>query len=210
MKCIIRVFFSILLFFNLNCFAYEPEEGKVTATLGPFYSRTNYGGGNSGSNVAFLGGAGVVAVGDINKNGSLEVGMFYSPRVFFREHTDLLIAEKTQAMHISMGYRRWINSYFSTSLSFYSSYSMGDPVVIYSDFTSGTEIDTSARDVTEYGLDGSMQADLITYDKVTLIFSGRYSLSLTSKDNERADQFGFFLGLRFLVQEDKKIESRSP
>lgn len=208
MKNIIRVLFVILLFHTEKSFAYDPVEGQVTAILGPYFNKTNFAGVNSGINSTYLGGVGLIAVGDINQKGSLEIGMFYMPQMFFREQGPRLIAEKTQVMHISMGYRRWINPYFSTSLSFYSSYSMGEPIIIYSDFPLGSEIDTSARDITEYGLDWSLQGDLWSYDKFAVIFEGRYSLSVTSKQDEKSDQYGFLLGLRYLVQDEKKIESR--
>ncbi len=210
MRNIIWVFLVILLFHTEKSFSYDPVEGQVTATLGPYYAKTNYAGINSDINSSYLGGIGLIAVGDINQNGSLEIGMFYVPQMFFREQGAQLLAEKTQVMHISMGYRRWINPYFSTSLSFFSSYSMGVPQVVYSDLPVGSEIDTSARDITEYGLDWSIQGDLWSYDKIAIIFEGRYSLSATSKPNEKSDQYGFLLGLRYLVQDEKKIEARPP
>jgi hypothetical protein len=208
MRNIIRGFFVILLFLTEQSLAYDPVEGQVTATFGPYYSKTNFAGVNSGINSSYLGGVGLIAVGDINQKGSLEIGMFYNPRMFFREQGTQLIAEKTQVMHISMGYRRWINLYFSTSLAFYSSYSMGAREIVYSDFPVGLEIDTSARDITEYGLDWSIQGDLWSHDKLAVVFESRYSLSVTSKHDEKSDQYGFLLGLRYLVQDEKKVESR--
>ncbi len=208
MNHIVSWFLLSLLFFSEKSLAYEPVEGQVNATLGPYYAKTNFAGVNSGINSSYLGGLGLIAVGDINPKGSLEIGMFYLPQVFFREQGTQLIAEKTQLMHISMGYRHWLNPYFSTSLAFYSSYSMGEPQTIYSEFPSGSEIDTSARDITEYGVDFSVQGDLWSHDKFAIIFEGRYSLALTSKQNEKSDQYGFMLGIRYLVQAEKKVESR--
>ncbi|MGZ6393716.1 MAG: hypothetical protein ACXWRA_09605 [Pseudobdellovibrionaceae bacterium] len=201
----IRIF-CILLFLTGKSFAYDPEEGQVTATLGPYYSKTNLWTLNSKASSTFSGGVGLIAVGDINEKGSLEIGMFYMPQMFFREQDQWLIAERTQVMHISMGYRRWINPYFSSSLSLYSSYSMGDPQIVYNDFPQGLEVNTSAHDTTEYGIDWAVQGDLWSDDKIAVVLEGRYSFSITSKSREKADQYGFLLGLRYLVQEEKKVE----
>lgn len=208
MKNIIRVLFAILLFLTEETLAYDPVEGQVTATLGPYFSRTNFGPLDSRLNTSYKPGTALIAVGDINEKASLEISMFYLPQMFFRQQDGKLISEKTQLMHIGMGYRRWWNHYFSTSLAFYSSYSMGDPKIVYSDFTPGTEINTSARDITEYGFDLSAQGDLWNSKLFTLVFETRYSLSVTSKPGEKSDQYGFLLGLRYMVQEEKRVESR--
>jgi len=177
----------------------------VTATLGPYYSRTNYGGFNSDINSSFKGGIGLIVLGDFNPHASLEISMFYIPQIFFREFDGYKIAEKTQIMHIGMGYRRWLSPYLSTSLAFYSSYSMGEIDPIYSNVPANVDIDTSARDITEYGLDLSMQGDLWNHDRLAVILEGRYSLSLTSKKGERSDQYGAMIGLRYMVQEEKQV-----
>lgn len=207
MNNIIRLFW-ILLFLTGKSFAYDPEEGQVTATLGPYFNKTNFGNIDSTINSSYSSGVGLIALGDINPQGSLEIGMFYTPQMFFRKQETQLICEKTQIMHISMGYRRWINPYFSTSLAFYSAYTMGDPEIIYSDFPKGQEIDTSARDTTEYGIDWSVQGDLWSGDKLAMVFETRYSYSVTNKHDENSDQYGFLLGLRYLVQEEKKVVPR--
>lgn len=206
----INLFFVFFLIYpSNNIIAYEPTEGHITATFGPNFNKTNFSNDVSSKiKSSFLRGFGLIAVGDINQKGALEIGMFYMPHQYFREHETQQIVESVQELHISMGYRRFINSSLSTSLSFYSSYSMGDPQVIYTNFSNGPEINTSARDITEYGLDGAIQAELWNNNKFAVIFEGRYSLSVTHKQNEKSDQYGFLLGIRYLIQEEKKIESR--
>jgi hypothetical protein len=202
-------FVLVLLYSSDNIFAYEPIEGHITATFGTNFNKTNFSDDISSKiNSAYLRGFGLIVVGDINQKGALEIGTFYMPHQYFREQETQQIVERIQELHISMGYRRFINSSFSTSLSFYSSYSMGDPQVIYTNFSNGPEINTSARDITEYGLDWAVQAELWNYNKFAIVFEGRYSLSLTHKINEKSDQYGFLLGIRYLIQEEKKIESR--
>jgi len=206
MNFIIRVLFLILLFLTGKSFAYDPVEGQVTATLGPYYSRTNYGGLGSDFNSSYRGGVGLIAVGDFNDHASLEISMFYMPQTFFREvDATQRIVEEIQVMHIGMGYRRWWSPYFSTSLAFYSSYSMGEPKTIYSDFPPGAAVDTSARDITEYGFDLSAQGDLWNQDRFGIVLEGRYSLALTNKTGEQSDQYGLMIGLRYMVQEEKQI-----
>ncbi len=186
--------------------AYTPQEGNVTATLGTFIYKTNFSGSNSGAKSPNLAGLGLIALGDINSFGSLEIAMFDLHKIYFREELGKHIAVEKEVIHITLGYRYWINPYFSSSLSFYSSYSLGDPRLVHSDFLPNTEIDTSANDTTEYGFDLAIQADLWSSEKWAVTSEGRYSLSVTSKKNENADHYGIMLGLRYLIQ-DKTTET---
>ena len=78
---------------------------------------------------------------------------------------------------------------------------MGDPKIIHSTFAAGAEIDTSARDTTEYGFDWAVQGDIWSNDKMAVIAETRYSLSVTSKEKEKSDHYGLMLGIRYLIQE---------
>jgi hypothetical protein len=102
-----------------------------------------------------------------------------------------------------MGYRFWMSSKFSTSLAFYSSYSMGEPQIVYDNFAPGTTIDTSARDTTEYGLDWALQAELWQSGRYALILDGRYSLSFTNKRQEQSNHYGVLFGIRYFIQEQQ-------
>jgi hypothetical protein len=191
--------------------AYSPQEGKITATLGPYINTTNFSGSDTVPRPGYLGGYSIVAVGDISSSGSLEIAMIYLPSMLFvRDEGGKYQVENTQVMHITMGYRWWLNPYFSTSLAFYSAYSIGDPNIVHSDFVPTNTIDTSARDTTEYGFDWAVQGELWSNDRWAAIAEGRYSLSVTSKKNEHSDQYGIMIGARYLVQEDKVVEKRQP
>jgi hypothetical protein len=205
MDHIIRALFVFLLFLPALSSAYDPVEGQVTATLGPYFSRTNYGHFESDINSSFQQGIGLIAVGDFNDHASLEISMFYMPQMFFRKIDDYLLAERTQLIHIGMGYRRWLSPYLSASLAFYSSYSMGSPEIIYSNVPANIDADTSARDITEYGFDFSLQGDLWSSDLLAVVLEGRYSASVTSKKDEKSDQYGVLIGLRYMVQEEKQV-----
>jgi len=117
------------------------------------------------------------------------------------------VTEQTQLMHITMGYKRWLNERFAVSLAFFSSYSMGDPKIVHNDFAPGDEPTTSARDTTEYGFDLALQSELWQKDRIALILDSRYSRSLTNKPSESADHYGFLLGIRYFVQ-DKQDDSK--
>ena len=208
MRNIIRALSIILLFLTVKAFAYNPAEGKVTATFGPYYTKTNFPTTRSGASPKIMNGFGLIALGDINSYGSLEIGTFVMPKLFFREEGGMVIVEQTQIVQITMGYRYWINPYFSTSLAFYSTYSMGNVGRLHNDFPPGQEIDTSARDITEYGFDFALQGDLWSSDKMAVSLETRYSPSVTSKRNEDSDHYGVLLGIRYLIQATKKVETK--
>lgn len=178
-----------------------PQEGNVTATLGSFFYKTNFQDSPTGASSPNRAGLSLIAVGDINTVGSLEIGLFDLHKIYFRDELGKYIAEEKEVMHITMGYRYWINPYFSTSLSFYSSYSLGETKLIHSDFAPGLEIDTSAQDTTEYGFDWAVQGDVWGNEKWAVVGEARYSLSVTSKPAEKSDHYGFMLGLRYAIQE---------
>ncbi len=194
-------FFSVVFLVCSSALAYTPSEGNVTATLGTFGYKTNFSGSASGAASRNLAGLGLIALGDLNDIGSLEIAMFDLHKVYFREESGKYIAEEKEVIHITMGYRYWINPYFSSSLSFYSSYSLGEVRLVHSDFAPGTEIDTSARDTTEYGFDFALQGDIWSSEKWAVIGEARYSLSVTSKKSEQSDHYGVMLGVRYQIQE---------
>ncbi len=211
MKLLKKLLLPIFLISTSSSLAYTPEEGKVTATLGPYINRTNFQGDSSKDKSAYLGSYSLIAVGDISATGSLEIAMIYSPTMlFYREDAGKYLVEKTQVIHITMGYRWWLSSTFSTSLSFYSAYSIGSHSIVSSDFTPPDLIDTSARDITEYGFDGALQWEFWSNHLLAGVLEGRYSASVTSKKNENSDQYGVLIGLRYVVQEDKVVEKRRP
>lgn len=186
--------------------AYVAEEGKITATLGPFLYKSDFRDTPTGAISPRMGGFGVIALGDVNEKGSLEIAMFYLNKVYLRERAGSYISEQTQLMQITMGYRRWLTPTFSAGLGLFSAYSMGEPKVDHSDFAPGLAIDTSARDTTEYGLDFSLQAELWSRGHKAILLDGRYSLSLTAKENERANHYGVMLAFRYLVQKKNRDE----
>lgn len=190
----------LIILVPLETLAYVPLEGNVTANLGIYFNRTNFGETPSGIKAPGLRGFGIIANGDVNDKGALEIGLFHLDKVYFREYETKYFAEKTQVIHITMGYRRYISELFSASLGLSSGYTMGEQTAYYTEFPKGLEPNTSARDVTEYGLEMAMQMELWTRERFGIVLDARYSYSLTSKEDERADHYGALLMLRYLVQ----------
>lgn len=198
LKWIISIFFYGFVQFS---WGYTPKEGNVTANLGPFIYKTNFKGSNTGIQSQVLTGTGLLVNGDINEKGALEIGLFHMDKYFFREKDGLYMAENTDLIHITMGYRRFLGSLVSVSLALYSSYSLGDPHIAHNEFAPNGDIDTSARDVTEYGFDMAVQYELWSQDRLGIVADLRYALSVTNKANERSDHFGTFISLRYFVQD---------
>lgn len=207
MKAIRNLLFIILTLLTAESFAYVPQEGNVTAMLGPFLYKTNFGHANVGSESQRRVGTGLVATGDLNRNGALEIGLFTLNKSYLKKQSGKYIIQDAELLHITMGYRYYISERFSTSLTFFSAYALGTPLTIYSEFSPGENVDTSAKDTTEYGFDLAGQAELFNFsDRWGFMLEGRYSLSLTPKENERADHFGALLMLRYIISSKSKLD----
>ncbi|OYZ21201.1 MAG: hypothetical protein B7Y39_09695 [Bdellovibrio sp. 28-41-41] len=207
------VFFIFFYGFTELTSAYTPKEGNVTANLGPFIYKTNFRGSDSGIQSPIKTGIGLLVNGDINENGALEIGIFYLDKYFFREKDSLYLAENTDLIHITMGYRRFLTSKLSSSLTLFSSYSVGDPHIFRTEFPPDQEVDTSARDITEYGFDLAVQYELWEAERIAVVSDIRYSYSVTNKLNERGDHYGTFISLRYFVQDKQgtyKKEEKKP
>lgn len=208
-----KYIFSIFLCsFTISSYAYTPKEGNVTANLGTFLYKTNFKGSVLGAKAPTRAGVGLLVNGDINEKGALEIGMFHMNKIFFREENGMFAAEETDLIHITLGYRRFLSRLFSVSLALYSSYTLNDPRLVHSDFPTGQAIDTSARDVTEYGFDMALQYELWAQDRFSAVLDLRYAYSVTNKFNETSDHYGAFLMLRYFVQDKENsqdIEKKS-
>lgn len=199
LKYFLSAVFVILV--SPSIFAYTLKEGNVTAIVGPYLYKTNFGKTTTDAQSPILGGLGLIIQGDVSDHSGLEIALFHMNKIYLREQGTSYVTEETQLIHVTLGYRYWINPYFSLSGAFYSAYALADPKIIHSDFPIGSEIDTSARDTTEYGFDFSVQSELWSKDDMAVIADARYALSVTNKANEKGDHYGLFLGVKFQVQE---------
>ncbi|MFZ3229934.1 MAG: hypothetical protein WA160_07005 [Pseudobdellovibrio sp.] len=195
-------FIIILIFFDLPCaFGYTPKEGSVSGLVGPFLYKSDFTTSDTGAKSPTLGGFGLIVQGDVSDHSALEISLFHMNKVYLREQTNRFIMEETQLIHIAMGYRYWFNPYFSTAAAIYSAYSMGEPKTTHNDFSSISDIDTSARDTTEYGFDLSVESELWSQNNISIVVDGRYAASVTNKPNEKGNHYGIFIAWKFLVQE---------
>lgn len=204
------LFLTLFTLCSSLSFAYTPKEGNISAVVGPFFSKTYFQEDRATDN-NFLNGFGVMAVGDFNDRASLEIAIFHMHKHYYRLLTPSLMGEKAELMHITMGYRRWIASRLSVSAAFFSSYSIGQASLVYNDFPPGSEIvDTSARDITEYGFDLAVQTELWAEKDWSVVLDTRYSVSVTDKEHESGDHYGALIGIRYLVQEKGPVPSGNP
>lgn len=202
----VRVFLMLLL--SLQTFAYTPSEGKISGTCGPFFYKTNFDGTSSGAKSPNLADFGLIAQGDINHHASLEVSIFHLNKVYFREQSGMTLAEQTELVHLTMGYRYWLGSYLSIALGFYSAYPMGEPKIRHNDYPAGFEIDTSARDPSENGAEFSIQSEVWSHGKIAVVIDARYAYSFTNKSSEHGDHYGGLIGIKYLIQERRNEPNR--
>lgn len=197
------IVFSLILL-SLESFAYTPQEGNVSGLLGPMIYKTNFNGSSSVPAAPWLGSFGIMAIGDVSATGSLEIAMYFMNKIYYRHQASQYISDETQLVHVSMGYRWWLNSAFSVSLGFFSGYPVGDIRILHSDFPQA--IDTSANVNTSYGVDLGLEAELWTHDRWAVVGDVRYSRLLTARDDESGDHYGLLLGLRYFIKEKKKAD----
>lgn len=181
-------------------FAHVPHEGSIWATSGLFayHTKTSDDRGNSPG----LGG-GIAAEGDVDYNGGVEIAMIYEDKFYQIKTGAGSLEEKIKRMYITTGYRHWFVPRLSFGGAFFSSYSMGDAKVVH-DSLHAPDLKTSARDITEYGMDFSVQTELWSDEDFAVVADGRYSWSLTRKSHEDADVYGVFLGVKYLVPKKRK------
>lgn len=142
-----------------------------------------------------------MAQGDANDKGNLEICINYFNKLYFREDSGNHLSEQIQFLQITMGYRYWLNPYWSTALAFSSGYPLGDPQIVTADLPTDNTFQTSAHDSSESGLDVSLAYDLWNREPFGVVFDLRYTYSFTNRSGESGDNLGAILGLRYLIQE---------
>lgn len=200
---------GLVFCFAFKSYAYIPTEGNVTASYGLYLYKTNFNGSDELNPSPVLGDLGFLTNGDLTDKGSLEIALFHMNKIFYRNLDTLYLAEKSEMIHITLGYRRWLSEKFSAGLSFYSEYTIGDYQTLHSESNVHTQIDTSARDTVEYGVDLSVQQELWSKDKESVFADLRYSYSLSNKENEKGDVYSLFIAYRYIVHEKNPSPSES-
>jgi hypothetical protein len=190
-----------VLEFGFLAHAYTPSEGKVVAMAGPMLYRTHADPVPAAADSPWASGIALVAEGDVDKNGGLELGMFYLNKEYFREDGGVLEIERAKRMYVTMGYRHWFTERISVAGAFSTGYTMGDAKVIHADAPNGRRPDTTAGETSEYGFDFSAQWEVWSQDKFAIVADLRYYAAITQKDHEDANHYGGLLGFRYQIQE---------
>jgi hypothetical protein len=193
---------SILLFTRAT-WAHQPEDGQVYGSLGAFTYMTPPLNHQFESPVFF--GPGILGEADINKNGGLEIGFFYLRNPFSVRFDNKTIVEGLKRIYITTGWRQWFTPKFSAALAFSSSYAFGDLHIMRDDFNGIDRPRTSASDITEYGIDGSIQYEPYSEGRFSIVIDGRYNRSITPKRNEDSDHMGVFISMKYFIQSREKI-----
>jgi hypothetical protein len=188
----------------VKTFGYMPKEGNINASTGSFIYHTNFEPTASGASSPFVASPGLIVTGDVDEHGGFEIALFDLHKLFFREKAGFYKAEKTETIHISMGYRRWLASFFAASFSFYSSYTLGEVTTSHDDFPANQSVDTTAHDNTEYGFEAAGEFELWNHDRWTAIVDARYTYCITWRSNEKADTYGALVGIKYFVQGRQK------
>jgi hypothetical protein len=194
-----RILLYALFIVCIPARAHRPEDGKVYAAFGPYEYQTQRFEEQFKSPV--FGGWGLIAEGDLNKHGGVELTLIYMNPIFAIEREDKKVIERVKRMYIAMGWRHWFSRDFSVSPSFFSSYVMGDAHIVRNDFVGvASPPHTSARDGVDYGFAISAQVETLRFDNFAVILDGRYSYSVTPKPGEDMNQYGLFVGFKYFIQ----------
>lgn len=206
-----RFFVTLALVFSaVPAVAYDAAEGKVNAIFGPFFYQTDFRGTPSGTKSPWMNDYGLIAQGDVNEKGALEIGLFHMNKIFFRDYEGGYFAQKTQLIYVTMGYRWWLSKLYSASLALHTSYALGDPGTVEDTVPTGVpRPDTSATIIAAYGIDLSLQSELWSSGRYSVLLDTRYAASLTRRIGENANHYGVMVGLKYLIQEKDPTRSES-
>lgn len=186
--------------------AHQPAEGDVHGTAGPYVHKTVT--GYEGDKQAPYLGLGLMVEGDVDYNGGVEIAIFYLDKTYVRRGGAGKQAEHIKRMHITTGYRHWLTTWVSGALSVFSAYSMGDAKVLEGDSPPEDDRATTARKVTEYGLDWSLQAEVWRWERSAVVVDLRFHDTMVAKRDERADVLGVLVGFKTHIPKPTKLKPK--
>lgn len=186
--------------FSIDLFAYEAADGQISASFGVKSNKTEIPNNRVNFSPKYETGLGFTALGDINSESSLEMSMFYMPKLYYASRGTETLFEITRTLQINMGYRRWWSENWSSSISIYSSYPVGPINKAYEVVSASTDLKTSAGDPVHYGYDIAIQRQLNIFSN-SFSVDARYSTSINNKVGELADHVAFFIGWQKIIQE---------
>jgi hypothetical protein len=186
--------------FSIDLHAYEPLEGQISSSFGFNVNKTEVPSNTVSYSPKYETGLGFIALGDIDSNSSLEMSMFYMPKVYFANRANETLFENTRVLQVNMGYRRWWTANWSSSISIYSSYPVGPINRNFESLTTNSNLKTSASEPVHYGYDLAIQRQLDFFSQ-SFSIDIRYSTSINNKPGELADHVAFFFGWQKIIQE---------
>jgi len=200
----LRFYFIFLIFgyniFSSSLFAYEAKDGQISSFFGLNFNKTEASSNLVSYSPKYESGIGFIALGDISEKSSLEMSMFYMPKVYFASRGNETIFENTRVLQINMGYRRWWTKNWSSSISISSSYPVGPTYRNFEVVNTNSSLKTSASDPVHYGYDLAFQRQIEILSQFFSI-DARYSTSINNKPGELADHIAFFVGWQKILQE---------
>ena len=180
---------SFVIFLPHKSYSYQPKEGKLSASFGPFIHHGDFRSRPEAFYDKSRLGWALVTEAVFAEDWALEVGLFYLKKPYLRETSERFLIEELDRLYITTGARRWWASFFSTGFNFFSSFSMGDPVVVASSGVIDDDFETLAtRDsAAVYGLDLSARFELDLSSRDGIFLDLRYSYSLSSQGRDEAN-----------------------
>lgn len=192
----------ILLLSTTKIWAYKPAEGQLTLTTGLSMHQTRLTIDQPDISAPISGGLNLYVTGDVNDKGdAIEVALMALRKSYFRENQGITIGESTDLLQISLGYRRYLNSWFSAGLQLATAYRAGRVEVFHNpDGVTPEQITTSARDTTDYGLNISLMSEIWKSAHFSVVTDFRYSV-FAGKSGENSDMSTVMLGVRYVLQD---------
>jgi hypothetical protein len=194
----------LIFSFSLAVEAHQPARGKIFATAGPYFYQSFPDSKYVGANASLLGGFALAVEGDVDKNGGLEIGLAYLHQLYFREKNGLVLTEKVKRIKATTGYRHWFNTKFSAGLFFSNSYSIGDVRVVYNSAPIPDGFGTAAQDISDNGMELSLQHEFLSNDTTAGIVDLRYTYSFSAHSDEVKDLYGVVIGIKHFIQSSEK------
>lgn len=197
------VFLTLVLLSGSLARAHQPRDGDIYGSVGTFGYMTHQWRHNFQS--PQLIGPMIAAEADLYDRGGLEISMFYLKNSMSVLKDGHVITQQIKRMYISTGYRHWFSSRWSGGVAFASSYSMGNPETLQDDFGTLPRPNTSASDITEYGVDLSVQYEFWRSGRFAGVADARYGAALTNKRGEDENHMGIAIALKYFIQSREKI-----
>lgn len=199
---IVNVFLLFTLIFSHTAWSHQPNPGRGMMSVGPLASRS-VDSPTPISSPTFWG-LGIIGEMDLSTNGGLEVALMYNENQYavLSNNTEYLV-ERAHRLSIPLGYRHWFTKNFSLAISFYSAYRIGAWSQLYKSSALPSNINTSARDITEFGFDFSLQADLWQSKDYIVFLDSRFLSPSTDKFGENSRTYVFILGAKYQMQRGK-------